>query len=237
MKKLLMLCMLLPLFGVGQTVVNAFRVFPKVDKQAEFEKGFAAHAQKYHTGNWKWRVYSIETGPDFGGFHVVEGPLGWGEFDGRGDLGAEHTADWNKNVAPYTTDKGSSSYSEYLPDMSTIAVGDFTDKIIINHMYPKPGKVEMATNMMKKLKAVWAASNETVAVYSAVGSGAPQLVMVSRMKEGLKELATGYRKPMSERYEAVHGARSWSQYMDDYNASVESRWSEMLSLRKDLGSK
>ena len=92
MRKILLLCILLPLLGIGQTknVINAFRISPKPEKNAEFEKAFAAHAQKYHTGNWKWRVYEIQTGPDAGGFHIIEGPLSWGEFDSRGDLGAEH---------------------------------------------------------------------------------------------------------------------------------------------------
>ncbi len=39
-------------------------MFPKADKVLDFEKALAAHAQKYHTGDWKWRVYEIQSGPD-----------------------------------------------------------------------------------------------------------------------------------------------------------------------------
>jgi len=69
MKKIFLLFLLIPLFGMSQTknVTNSFRVFPKPDKNAEFERGLAAHAQKYHKGNWKWRVFEIQTGQDAGG--------------------------------------------------------------------------------------------------------------------------------------------------------------------------
>lgn len=238
MKKMIIFCFLLPWFAMGQNnVVSAFRVFPKADKSAEFEKGMAAHAQKYHTGNWKWRVYSIESGPDYGGFHVIEGPLSWNDFDGRGNLGAEHTADWNKTVAPYITDQGKASYAEFQEDMSTVALTDFADKIVLDHMYPKPGKVMAATNMMKKFKAVWAAGSESVGVYQSAVSGAPQLTTVYRMKAGLKELSDGFRQPMKDRYETTYGAGSWDKLMAEYADCVESRWSEMLFYRKDLGSK
>jgi hypothetical protein len=239
MRKIFLFCMLVPLFGMSQTknVINAFRVFPKPDKNAEFEKGFAAHAQKYHTGNWKWRVFEIQTGPDAGGFHVVEGPLSWDEFDSRGDLGAAHTADWNMNVAPYTTGMGTQSYSTYETDLSTVQITDYTDKIIITHMYPKPGMIVGVTSLIKKLKKVWEAGGETVAVYSAAYSGAPQYSTVTRLKAGLKELDPAYRKPLPERYNTLYGEGAWDYYLGDYAKYVENRWTEMLFIRKDLGSK
>ncbi len=239
MRKFLFLCMLVPLLGAGQTknVINSFRVFPKPDKNAEFEKALAAHAQKYHTGNWKWRVFEIQTGPDAGGFHVVEGPLSWDEFDTRGDLGAEHMTDWNKNVAPLTTGMGTQSYSTYDAELSTIQLTDYTDKIVITHIFPKPGMINGATDLVRKLKKVWQASNETVAVYRAAFSGPPQIITVNRLKAGLKELDPTYRKPMPERYNVVYGEEAWKHYLEDYAASVENRWSEMLFARPDLGSK
>ncbi len=239
MRKILMLCLLIPFFSAGQTknVVNSFRIFSKPDKQAEFEKAFAAHAQKYHTGNWKWRVFEIQTGPDAGGFHVVEGPLSWGEFDTRGDLGNEHMADWNKNVSPLTTGMGTQSYATFNADLSTVQMTDYSDKIIINHMYPKPGMINGTTDLIKKLKKVWVAGNETVAVYSVVASGEPQYLTVSRLKSGLQELDPSFRKPLPERYDASHGEGAWDYYLADYAKNVERRWSEMLFLRADLGSK
>lgn len=103
MRKIFLLCLLVPVLGLSQNknILSTFRAFPKVDKVLEFEKALAAHAQKYHTGDWKWRVLEIQSGPDAGGYHIVEGPASWDAIDKRGNLGDEHNADWNKSVAIY----------------------------------------------------------------------------------------------------------------------------------------
>src|SRR5580765_7126112 len=108
MRKMLSLFLIIPFLGLSQTknVLNAIRVFPRQDKLAEFDKALASHAQKYHTGDWKWRVWSIESGPDAGGYMITEGPYSWAGLDGRGDISAEHTADYEINVAPLTIDRG-----------------------------------------------------------------------------------------------------------------------------------
>jgi len=126
---------------------------------------------------------------------VVEGPLGWDQFDSRGNLGAEHTADWAKNVMVHTADRGTSSYAEFNEELSTAGITDYSDKILINHMYPMPGKIRNVTKMIKKMKKAWADGNEIIAVYDVKNSGAPEILAVTRLKGGLKELATGYRKP------------------------------------------
>jgi hypothetical protein len=239
MKKIFLFCMLVPFLAIGQTknVINTFRISAKPDKNAEFIKAFTAHAQKYHTGDWKWRVYEIQTGPDAGAFHVIEGPLTWEQFDKRGDLGTEHTADWDKNVSPLTTGMGTQAYSTFNEELSTVLLGDYSDKIILNHMFPKPGMIDNATELVKKLKKMWIASSESVAVYTSVASGAAQIISVNRLKGGLKELDLSFRKPMRERFNAANGDGSWKTYLEEYAKAVESRWSEMLFLRPDMGSK
>ncbi|HYK47636.1 MAG TPA: hypothetical protein VEV83_20805 [Parafilimonas sp.] len=239
MRKILSILLLIPFIGISQTktIVSVTRVFPKADKVAEFEKALTAHAQKYHTGDFAWRVYEIQSGPDAGGYHLTEGPTSWDALDGRGDLGAEHTNDWNKNVAIYLTDRSEQSYSEYDDSLSTVALGNYSNKIVINHMYPKPGMIVGATDLVRKLKKVWADGNETVAVYNLVSSGDPQITTVNRLKNGLKELADGYRPPMASRYNAVYGAGAWDTYLADYAKYVERRWSEILVYRSDLSSK
>ena len=76
MKNLCFLLFLLPLIGVGQTktILTSNRLFAKNDKASEFEKAIANHAQKYHKGDVAWRVWSIQSGPDAGGYMVTEGP-------------------------------------------------------------------------------------------------------------------------------------------------------------------
>src|SRR5512140_2597442 len=133
MKIIFLLCMLISISGISQNknVVTTQRVFPKMDKVLEFEKALATHAQKYHSGDVAWRVFKIQSGPDAGGYHISEGPTSWDALDTRGNLGDEHNIDWNKNVAVHLTDRMSVSYSVYQDSLSTVAIGDYSDKINI----------------------------------------------------------------------------------------------------------
>ena len=229
----------IPVLGMSQTktILTASRMFAKNDKSMEFEKALANHAQKYHTGDVKWRVWSIESGPDAGGYMVTEGPSNWSVLDGRGDLGAEHTADWAKNVMPLTMGQSQSAYYDFQPDLSTVQLTDYADKIFINHMTAKPGKVNFVKDIIQKQKKVWEGGNESVAVYSAAFSGEPSYIVVTRLKAGLKELASDYRKPMMERYNAIFGVGSFDNYLKDYGDAVQSRWSEVLMYKANLSSK
>jgi hypothetical protein len=238
MKKMFFMFLLIPILGIGQTknVLNSTRYFCKPDKVMAFETALAAHAKKYHKGDWKWRVWSIESGPDAGGYMVTEGPSNWTAIDGRGDISAEHIADWNTNVMPLTTGRGFSIYSSFQPDMSTVQLTDYADKILITHMTALPGKVGAVKDLITKLKKVWETSKESVAVYSLVASGEPGYITVNRLKDGYKELEDGYRKPMNERYNEVNGAGSWDAYLKDYATAVKERWSELLIYMPKLSS-
>lgn len=239
MKKMFIFFLMIPFLGFSQTktVVSVDRVFPKADKGSEFEKALAAHAQKYHTGNWKWRVSEIQTGPDAGGFQIAEGPNNWTTLDTRGTISAEHTTDWSKNVSPLLSEKGSSAFSIYNEELSTVQMTDYSDNIIISHNYLKPGMMDKFKEELKKLKPAWVAGKENVAVYESFASGGPQIILVSRLKNGLKELEKDYRKPMRERYDAANGAGSWDAYLKMYAECIDSRWSEMMKYRADLSSK
>ena len=194
MRKIVLLCMLIPVMAMAQkkNVVNANRVFPKVDKVLEFEKALAVHAQKYHTGDWKWRVFEIQSGSDAGGYHITEGPASWELIDGRGNLGDEHNNDWNKNVAIYLTDRGSSSYSVFQDTLSSVALTDYTKMINITHFYPKIGWGYKLRESIVKFKKVWEAGGESVAVYVASSSGPAQFTLVTRYKQGLKEIVFSF---------------------------------------------
>ncbi len=231
--------LLTPLLGISQTktVLTSNRLFAKNDKVGEFEKALASHAQKYHTGDVAWRVWSIESGPDAGGYMVSEGPSTWDALDSRADISAEHTADWEKNVLPLTTGSGASGYYDFQADLSTVQLTDYSDKIVITHMTAKPGKIIEMKALIQKIKNVWASGNESVAVYSTAYSGEPGYITVTRLKNGLKELAGDYRKPMTDRFNAANGAGSYEAWLKDYADIVQSRWSELLIYKPLLSSK
>ncbi len=239
MKKIFLVCMLVPLFGMSQTknVLHFDRLFPKVDKVLEFEKALAAHAQKYHTGDWRWRVFEIQSGPDAGGYNISEGPTSWEDIDGRGNISTEHNNDWNKNVTIYLTDRGSAGYLVYQDTLSTVALTDFAEKINIVHVFPKTGWGNKVREAFVKSKAAWQAGNESVAIYAASSSGPAQFTIVTRYKEGLKERNTNFRKPFKDRYEAANGVDSFEDYQDIVREYTDHVWSELLFMRTDLSSK
>ena len=239
MKKFLFLLLLLPVLGIAQTktLLTSNRVFAKNDKTGEFEKALANHAQKYHTGDVAWRVWSIETGPDAGGYMVTEGPTTWGTLDTRADISAEHTADWEKNVLPLTDGRGQSGHYDFVADLSTVQLTDYADKIVITHMTAKPGMLNKTTSLIQQLKKMWMADKESVAVYSVAYSGEPGYITVTRLKNGLKELASDYRKPMADRFTATIGAGSFDVWLKDYADAVQNRWSELLTYKPLLSSK
>ena len=239
MKKFFFLFLLVPALGIGQTktVLTSNRLFAKNEKAGEFETALANHAKKYHTGDVAWRVWSIQSGPDAGGYMVTEGPTTWGSLDGRGDISTEHTADWEKNVLPLTVGRGQSGYYDFQADLSTVQLTDYADKIIINHMTAKPGKINNVMALIQTLKKVWVADKESVAVYLTAFSGEPGYITVTRLKNGLKELAGDYRKPMAERFTAASGAGSFDLWLKDYAEVVQMRWSELLIYKPLLSSK
>ena len=234
-----LICILVPFAGLSQTknVISTNRVFPKVDKVLEFEKAVAAHAKKYHTGDAKWRVFEIQSGPDFGGYQLTEGPTSWEALDTRGNMGDEHNIDWNKSVAIYLTDKTFAGYFVYQDSLSTVALGDFSDKISITHVFPKIGRSNKIISVINKLKAAWTAEGSTAAVYAASSSGPAQYALVTRYKQGLKEKANGFRKPFKTTYESVHGEGSYEDYLDNIRQYTNEVWSELLFMRADLSSK
>lgn len=238
MKKVLLMLLLAPIIGFSQTknVISSFRIFPKPGKTLELEKALAAHALKYHTGDWKWRVFEIVSGPDSNGYHVVEGPNSWTSNDSRNDISAEHTADWVKNVESLCDGRGEASYSVFREDLSAGKLTEFADKISISHLFPKPGEFSKVETRLKKLKKVWEASGQNVVVYESHFSGPPQLSIVTRHTNGWKEKEPGYRKPMKERFESVYGEGSYDEWLDIPN-SIDHSWGEMLVLRAELSSK
>ncbi|MCW3108099.1 MAG: hypothetical protein JWQ09_2605 [Segetibacter sp.] len=239
MKKLLYLLVSLPLIVLGQnkTVLSTDRIFPQAGKVEAVEKALAAHAQKFHKGDQKWRIYSIQTGPDAGGYHVVEGPMTWDALDKRGDLGPEHQSDYNINIAPLLIDRGTSSYSVYRADLSSVQLTDYSDKIAITHVFPKPGYSEEIEETLKKSKKMWDAGNQSVAVYESSSSGAPQMVLVVRYKEGLKERESNFRKPAKERFDAANGDGSWVSFQQTLKTGLDHSWSEILFYEPKLSSK
>lgn len=240
MKKLLMLLLALPVFLAAQekTVVTFERYFPKADKASAFEKSLAAHVQKFHKGDVGWRVFTIETGPDAGGYLITEGPNTWDGLDKRGDLGKAHTDDWNMNIQPLLMDKMVTDYFVYRLDLSTADLSQPTAKIAINHSYLKPGYYGDAEELLKSLKNNWLENGQSVAVFESSSSGEPQFMTVTLYKQGLKERETAFRPALPVTFAKANGGQpAWNKFVEGVKASLSHQWSEMLFFKPELGSK
>jgi hypothetical protein len=164
--------------------------------------------------------------------------MSWSGLEKRGNLGEVHQTDYERTILPLTNpEKGSTGYSVYRADLSTVALKDYTSKITINHVYPKPGYTEEMEDAIMKLKKTWEASGQSVAVYEVSASGPQQYVFVTRYKEGLKEREIGYRRPMKERFNNANGIGAWDAYIRNVRAMVDHSWSEMLFYHPELSSK
>lgn len=239
MRKIMLLLLALPIVGYAQnkTVISVDRYFPKTGKDQLFEKAVAAHAQKYHKGDNQWRVYYIETGPDAGGYHIVEGPKTWDGVDKRGNLGDAHMKDWEVTIQPLLTDKISTGYFTFREDLSSTQLGNYSEKISVNHWFFRPGYYGEVVANLQGLKKLWEKDGSTVAVYEASLSGEPQFAIVIRYPNGLKVRDVPNTAAMPVRFSAANGAASWETYLVNMKSAISKQWSELLTHKPEMDSK
>jgi hypothetical protein len=240
MRKMIFLLLALPFLGMAQSknLIHTSRYFPKSGKWQDFEKAISLHAKKYHKDDFSWKVFTIETGPDAGGYMIVEGANNWTAVDGRGDLGAAHTADWETTVQPLLTDRTSNIYYEYQESLSTVAQKDYAEKISIQHLFLSPGyRGEFMEFILRPNKKLWEADGAKVAVYDATLSGAPQFAIVTRYPNGLKERDVPNPVPFAERFKKANGGdAAWNKWLEIYKVAVRNQWTEILYGKPLLGS-
>jgi hypothetical protein len=241
MRKMIFLLLALPLAGLAQNknLVSTARYFTKPGMWQKFETAISAHAKKYHNDDFAWRVYTIETGPDAGGYMVVEGPNNWGSVDGRGDLGAAHMADWENTVQVNLTDRTSNVYYEYREGWSTSPISEMADKISISHVFLNPGyRGEYVEDVLKPNKKLWEVDGARMAVYDASLSGQPQIAIVTRYTKGLKVRDESNPVGFVERFKKANGGGDyvWNRWIEMSKLAVRNQWTELLTLKPNLGS-
>ena len=240
MRKLLFLLMALPFANLvqSQNLISTSRYFPKAGMWQKFEAALGTHAKKYHKNDFKWKVFSIETGPDAGGYMVVEGPNNWEKVDGRGDLGAEHTADWEKTVQIHLQDRTNSTYYEYHQEWSSMEQTHSAENVSLQHFFINPGyRGEFIQHILLPMKNLWQSDGTKVAVYDATISGRPQIVVATRYLNGLKERDVSNPVNFQERFKKVNGGdATWNKWIEIYKVAVRDQWQELITWKPKLGS-
>ena len=223
--------------GPKKGTIDTYRVFPKQGHAEEFKAAMGAHAQKYHTGSWKWRVSEILTGPDTGGFMILEGPNSWTDMEGRGDLGAEHTKDYESTIAPHVDRSSPELYATYVADSSTVAPGAFSsNKTLVSFGYLKPGRGEKARADLKTWKKIYEKLGLNMVVWRSFYSGEECLVISSRLKDGLRDLddeSINFRKTADE----LLGPGKFDELVESDTANYSRIVDEIMEFRPEMSSK
>ncbi|MBS0663400.1 MAG: hypothetical protein JSR48_09045 [Verrucomicrobia bacterium] len=214
-------------------VISSYYVSVKAGQDAAFRAALVAHAKKYHKGDFTWRVGDVRSGPHGNMYQIVEGPFTWTALDGRGDLGAEHTKDYETNVMPLVESTTPDMYATYEDDLSTVATTQWSNKVMIFRFTARPGRghhLHDALSMLKK-------SNEkrglNTAVWHSFGSGPNTYAVVYRTKGGWKDFddqTPGLRKTLNELY----GPNGYEIYMNMLADSVADSSSELVEYPAEL---
>jgi hypothetical protein len=220
-----------------KATLTSYRVFPKPGKDAALKKAIAEHAAKYHTGNWKWRVFSVLSGPDEGAYQINEGPNSWTTLEGRKDISDEHQRDYETNVLPLVERSTPETYMRYQRDLSSDSAIGPMKKALLRHIFPKPGKATRLVEYFKTFQKVWEKLGMKVAVWGSFYSGEPQMVVAFRLPQGWVDLEQSRGKEVREAYDGFAGAGAYARYLEDLDKYVEKVSDEMIELLPEVGSK
>lgn len=217
-------------------VISTFRVLPKTGHAEAFKAAIAAHAQKYHKGDFAWRVGEVMSGPAGGMFQINEGPTSWTVLDDRGDLGAEHQADFDKNILPHVEKITPDSYATFNEELSCVKMDAWSNKVLMVHYHIRAGRGPLAFDVLKRFKAIWEKRELSVAAWSSAWSGEPRFSLAFRLKHGWKDFdADGMGSRAAAN--ALWGTAAYDRLMSDMAEAFEKTSSELVNYDPALGSK
>lgn len=235
--------LLLPLLAVSQTnseygVFETANLVPNPAQITQFEKGLAEHNKKFHgEGPYGVRVYWVANGPNTGSYHWSMGPFPWSSLDSRPEQKDGHDKDWNTNVAPYTTTgSGAQSYWRSHPELSRFPK-DFTIKnMAVDYWDIKRGKYEEAIKLVEKINKVYAekSPNDIYGIYTNEFMSTKEgrdLAVISFFD---KSAWLGQDNGIAKKYNEVHGAGSWDQFLKDWMEVTNGGETEIWIFRPDL---
>jgi hypothetical protein len=216
-----------------ENVISSYRILAKTGQDEALKAALGAHAKKYHAGSFRWRIYSVLSGPDAGSYQIVEGPFSWTALDDRGDLAADHNKDYETRIAPLVEKTTADIYLGYEEELSTVSLTAFSTKAAITTVHPKPGRGPATRELLKTWKKVWEKRGFNIAVYSSQMSGEPQFKLVRRFKAGWKDLDADV---LSQSQAFTDLGISYTDTLDDMAKNTERTYSEMIELEPELGS-
>jgi hypothetical protein len=221
----------------NRATLTTYRVFPKSGKDSALKKAIADHVAKYHTGNWKWRVFSVVSGADEGSYQLNEGPNSWTELEGRKDISDEHQRDYENTILPLTEKSTPTAYLILRKEFSTDSVANTFKKALLRSVYPKPGRGVRIAATLPIWKKVWEKLGMKVTVWTTFFSGEPRWVFATRLVKGWVEVEQPMGKAISDAYDEMAGTGAYARYLDDLDQTVSRIDEEMIEVLPELSSK
>ncbi len=205
-------------------------------KITEFEAGMAAHNKKFHTaGANAVRVYWVASGKNSGKYIWSMGPTAWTAFDEANNPDADHSNDWNSNVAPYamasmetTFWKGDSKHSNFTTEFELKNLGVF-------YLDMKRFKQPQFSSVLDRVTKVFKTKDaeEQWGVYwNAMPNMDGQDMVWINFFDSMAVMGEDDEFP--KWFEEVHGEGSFMEFLKDFEASTDGDYQEIWTFRKDL---
>jgi hypothetical protein len=228
--------------GQGKTLYHLTIVDPKLGSTSAFETAWKAHLQKYHKGDDKRTVHEILSGDHTGKFQLISGPSTLADMDKEKSTDVAHDQDYDKTVVPSVQAMSGNYVYRHADTLSYN--GDLAAEKFVTTIYNvRRGKMNDFTAEVKRAVATNKAINSSSAynTYMRLWSGtSPQLVIVSRLKDGFKQLDEAFAPSQSaafkEQYIKSFGQEQWDKRQTAIMDFVESSEVFISRLRKDLSS-
>jgi hypothetical protein len=229
-------------FSQGKTIYSVSHVKPKIGMTSAFESAWKAHVAKFHSGDDKRFVFEILSGDMTGYYSFVEGPFSLADMDAEKPGMAAHDQDYEKTVAPTLAAETGVNYYQYVDTLSVNA-NVSAEKSMVTFTHIKNGRIGDYRSELARAKAVvdklnWPFNSS---IYQMRNSGSsPVIVSVYNLKDGFKQLESGYFKDVPnfrDAYIAMHGFSSWQKRLDLMNEITVNTEVVMRKRRNDLSSK
>lgn len=235
-------CITMLAAGQGKTLYHLTIANPKLGSTNAFETAWKAHVQKYHKGDNKRTVHEILSGDHAGKFQLISGPSAFADMDTERPTDMAHDQDYDKTVVPAVQAMSGSYVYRHADTLSYN--GDVTAEKFFTTIYNvRRGKFNDFTAEIKRAVATNKAINSpnSYNTYVKLWTGtSPQIVIVSNLKNGFKQMDAGFAPSTSaafkEQYIKIFGQEQWDKRMTAVMDFVESSEVFISKLRKDLSS-
>lgn len=227
-------------FGQGNTLYSVLRVTPKMGKTSAFESKWKTHHAKYHAKDDGRMVFQILSGDNAGSFLLVHGPTSFANMDKERATDAAHDLDYESTITP-SVEKTSGSYTFRWADTLSYNGTVKADKFLTTVYHVKSGRLsDLITEIKRSVKVnslIKSPSSSNTYIQQWGGSH-PEVVIISNLKDGFKQLDNGFSPSMSnafkDTYIKEYGQSDWDRRMKLLPEITDSYDVYISKLRKDM---